>query len=442
MNVIALVGRPNVGKSTLFNRLIGKKDAIIEDTPGVTRDRNYGYSDWNGKKFMVIDTGGFIPGSENIIERAIREQAYLAIDESDVIVFICDAKEGITPYDIDIARILRNSNKPVVLVINKSDNEKTDANAFEFYKLGLGDPFPISALNGRGTGDFLDEVTSKLLNDNELPNQDKLKIAIVGRPNAGKSSLVNSLLGKNRSIVTEIPGTTRDSIDSIMKYYGEEIVLIDTAGLRKRSKIKESIEYYSTLRTVTAIERSDITVVLIDSQRGLEEQDKKIINQVTDAKKGIIVAFNKWDIIQKDNNTAEKFKRQFYEEMKTHSYVPLLFISAKTKQRITKIIDLAKEIEQRRNLRISTAELNRVLLPILEKTPPPAVKGKDLRINYITQVSTKPPLFAFFSNYPHLMPDSYKRFIENNLRNEFDFIGTPISFVFKKKNVKWSDRVL
>ncbi len=442
MNIVAIVGRPNVGKSTLFNRLIGKKEAIIESTSGVTRDRNYGYSDWNGKNFMVIDTGGFIPGSENLIEKAIREQAYLAIEEANVIIFVCDAKDGITPFDIDIANILRNANKPVVLVINKSDNEKIDADSFEFYKLGLGEPFPVSALNGRGTGDFLDEVVSHLLEDVDFPDKDKLKIAIVGRPNAGKSSLVNSLLGENRAIVTDIPGTTRDSIDSVMKYYGEEIVLIDTAGLRKRSRIKESIEYYSTLRAVTAIERSDVAVVLIDSLRGFEEQDKKIINQVTEAKKGIIVVFNKWDLIEKDSNTSKLIEKQFYKQMQTHSYVPLLFISAKTKQRITKIIELAKQIEEKRSKRISTSELNKLLLPILEKTPPPSIKGKDLRINYITQIKIKPPVFAFFSNHPKLIPDSYKRFIENSLRKEFDFTGVPISFVFKRKNVKWENRDL
>lgn len=437
MDIIALVGRPNVGKSTLFNRLIGKKQAIIESTPGVTRDRLYGYSDWNGKNFMVVDTGGFIPGTEDTMEKAIREQAYLAIEEANIIVFVCDVKDGITPFDSDIANILRSSDKPIVLAVNKSDNEKLDNDSYEFFNLGLGTPFPISALNGRGTGDFLDDVVTYVQNSDDDVEDTRLKIAIVGRPNAGKSSLVNSFLGENRVIVTDIPGTTRDSIDSVMKYYGEELVLIDTAGLRKRSRIKENIEMFSTLRTAMAIERSDVSIVLIDSTRGLEEQDKKIMNQVTEQRKGVIAAFNKWDLIEKDSNTALKFENQFYEEMKSHYYVPVTFISAQTKQRISKLIDLAKTINQNRSKRISTSKLNKVFLPILEKFPPPAVKSKDLRINYITQTGIEPPVFAFFSNHPKLLPDSYKRFLERQLREKFDFMGAPISFVFRRKNKNW-----
>ncbi|MBI5325873.1 MAG: ribosome biogenesis GTPase Der [Ignavibacteriae bacterium] len=439
MSLVAIVGRPNVGKSTLFNRIVGSKDAIVENTPGVTRDRIYGDSDWNGKNFHIVDTGGFVPGSENTIEKAIREQAFIAIEDSDAIIFICDGRDGITPYDLEIAKILRSSNKPITLVINKCDNSIQDSNAFEFHRLGLGEPFPVSSVNGRGTGDFLDEVVSHLNVDDSEINDKRLKIAIVGRPNVGKSSIVNTLLGKNRSIVTDIPGTTRDAIDSVMKYYGEEIVLIDTAGLRKKSQIKENIELFSTIRTVKAIERCDVAVVILDSTRGLEEQDKRIINQVTDERKGILIAVNKWDLMEKDNATADYIVHNFQNTMKTHDYIPLIFISALTKQRVTKIIEHAKKIQQRRLVRYSTSKLNKVLLPEFEATPPPSVQGKDLRLNYITQVRCEPPVFAIFGNHPQLIPDSYKRFIENTMRKHFDFEGAPISLIFRRKNKKWED---
>jgi|YNPBryulayer2012_1023412.scaffolds.fasta_scaffold05388_2 GTP-binding protein len=439
MNLVAIVGRPNVGKSTLFNRLVGMRQAIVEDTPGVTRDRIYGYSEWNGKKFMLVDTGGFIPGSEDLMERSVREQAMIAIEESDVIIFVCDGRDGVTTFDMDIANILRGSKKPVVLLVNKCDNSIQIANSYEFYSLGLGEPFAISALSGFNTGDFLDVVASHLRDEDLEENDARLKIALVGRPNVGKSSLSNALLGKERSIVTNIPGTTRDSIDSIVKYYGEEIVFVDTAGLRKRSSINENIEMYSMMRTMRAIERCDIGVVLLDATRGLEDQDKKIINMVSDARKGIIIAVNKWDLIEKDDKTADEFTKLIRNELKTFDYLPIIYISALTKQRITKIIEIAKQIDQRRKMRIKTSELNAVLLPIFEKTPPPAVKGLDLRINYVTQVGTEPPVFAFFLNHPQLLPDSYKRFMERSLREHFDFEGTPISFVFRRKNVPYED---
>lgn len=439
MNIVAIVGRPNVGKSTLFNRLTGKKDAIIESTPGVTRDRLYGESDWNGYYFLVIDTGGFIPGTEDTMERAIREQAYLAIDEADSIIFVCDGRDGITAFDIDIATILRTTEKPVTLVINKCDNDKQDLNSYEFHNLGLGEPYPVSALNGRGTGDFLDEMTTHLSKKSPYEADPRLKLAFIGRPNAGKSSFTNALLGYDRSIVTEIPGTTRDAIDSILKYYSEEIVLIDTAGLRKRSRVRENIEMFSIIRTATAIKRSDISIVLIDAVRGLEEQDKKIINQVSDARKGIIVVFNKWDLVEKDTNTAIEYERIFNDEMRTHDYIPLIFASALTKQRIHKVLETARSIKQNRETRISTSKLNKEILPELERTPPPAVKGKDLRINYITQTGTEPPLFTLFCNHPQLIPDSYKRFLERIIRKHYDFMGTPISLLFRKKNKRKED---
>lgn len=434
MNIVAIVGRPNVGKSTLFNRLIGEQHAIVESEPGVTRDRLYGEADWNGKQFMIIDTGGFIPGSEDTMERAIREQAEIAIEEADVIVFLCDGRDGVTKFDDEIASQLRRSGKPIALVVNKCDNAIQDAYSFEFFKLGLGDPFPISSISGRNTGEFLDFVAEKLP-ESPLEDEDpRLKIAIVGRPNVGKSSLTNSLLGKDRMIVTDIPGTTRDAIDSTVKYFGEEIVLIDTAGLRRRANVRENIEMYSQLRTSRAIDRCDVAVVLLDAERGLESQDKKILNQVDENRRGIIIAVNKWDLAEKDSKTADKLTKHIYEELPMYDYVPVVFISALQKQRISKILDLAIEIKAKRETRIKTSELNEKILPFLERTPPPAVRGKDLRINYITQVAVNPPVFAFFCNFPQLVPDSYKRFVERTLRRNFDFSGTPVSFLFRKKN--------
>lgn len=435
MSLVAIVGRPNVGKSTLFNRLIGQKNAIVDNTPGVTRDRIYGQSEWNDKKFYVIDTGGFVPQSEDLIEQAIKEQAMMAIDEADAVLFVCDGRDGVTSYDIEIANILRQKSKKVLLLVNKCDNPQQDLNAYEFFSLGLGSPYPISALSGRNSWEFLDELV-KILPDRVLPDKDtNLKIAIIGRPNVGKSSIVNALVGKQRSIVTDIPGTTRDSVDTTIKYYNEEITLIDTAGLRKRSNIKESIEFYSVVRTVRAIERCDVAVVVLDATRGLEEQDKKIINQVDEARKGIIIAVNKWDLIEnKETKTADEFKKKIYDSLQTYYYVPIIFVSAITKQRLIKIIEKAREIKSNRMQRIPTAQLNREILPELEKVPPPSVKGKDLRINFITQTKTEPPVFVFFSNFPDLIPDSYKRFMEKIFREKYNFEGTPISFVFRKKH--------
>lgn len=441
MNLVAIVGRPNVGKSTLFNRIVGQKDAIVEDTPGVTRDRIYGEGDWNGISFSLVDTGGYVPGSDDVIENAIREQAFIAIEEADAIIFVCDARDGITPYDELIGKMLRSSNKPITLVINKSDNASLDNLCYEFHKLGLGEPFPISSISGRNTGDFLDDVVQNLQKIEPIENDTRLKIAIVGKPNVGKSSLSNALTGQNRSIVTDIPGTTRDAIDSVLKYYGEEIVLIDTAGLRRRSRIKENIELFSTFRTSRAIERCDVAIVVLDATQGLEDQDKRIINQVEKERKGIVIAVNKWDLVEKDCKTADKYTKSIHELIKTFEYVPVVYISALTKQRITKIIEKAFEIKKLRETRITTSLLNRTILPELERTPPPSIQGKDLRINFITQVNVEPPVFAFFCNHPQLIPDSYKRFMENTFRKHFDFEGTPISFIFRRKNVQWEDKI-
>ncbi len=440
MSLVALVGRPNVGKSTLFNRLVGHKEAIVEDTPGVTRDRIYGFCEWNGIRFQVVDTGGFIPGTEDQMERAVREQAMNAIEEADAIIFLCDGRDGVTPFDIDIATILRSSTKPITLAINKCDNTRMESYSYEFHSLGIGDPFALSSLSGYGTGDLLDDVTKNLSKNLADDQDERLKIAIVGRPNSGKSSLTNALLGKERSIVTDIPGTTRDSVDSILKFYGEEIVLIDTAGLRKKSQVKENIEMYSIVRTGRAIERCDVAVILVDATRGLEDQDKKIINQVDVARKGMIIAINKWDALEKDHKTADQLTRDIYEDLKMYDYIPVIFISALTKQRIVKVIELAKEIQDIRKTRIKTHVLNDVLLAELDKTPPPSIRGYDLRINYVTQVGTEPPLFALFSNHPTLIPDSYKRFIERAIRRNYNLKGTPISLVFRRKNTPWEER--
>lgn len=376
MNLVAIVGRPNVGKSTLFNRIIGRREAIVEDTPGVTRDRIYGKGEWNGKTFELIDTGGFIPGSEDLMEKAIREQAQMAIEEADSIIFVVDGSTGITKFDEDIAQQLRRSNKQITLVVNKCDNEMLDNNSYEFYKLGLGDPYPISAVNGRSTGDFLDQVVENL-SSIEIPEYEGLKIAFVGRPNVGKSSITNALLGYDRMIVSNIPGTTRDSIDSILKYNGQELLLIDTAGLRKRSQVHENIEMWSNVRTGRAIERCDVAVVMIDAERGLEDQDKKIINQVEEARKGIILAINKWDLIEKEVQTADKIRKIIHNDLRTLPYLPIMFVSAETKQRVHKIIDKAIEVDETRKYRIKTSELNEYLMPVFEATPPPSSRGYD-----------------------------------------------------------------
>lgn len=433
MSLVAIVGRPNVGKSTLFNRIIEERHAIVESEPGVTRDRLYAVGEWNGKKFQLVDTGGIVPASEELFDKAIREQAMMAVEEADAILLVVDGMDGITPTDETIARMLRSSKKPVTLVVNKCDNAKLDLNASEFYSLGLGDPFPISALNGRSTGDFLDAIVNALPAEHE-EEDDRLKIAIVGRPNVGKSSITNVLLGKDRMIVTPIAGTTRDAIDSVVKFYGEEMVLIDTAGLRRRSQIKEQVELYSTMRTGRAIDRCDVAIVVIDAEQGLEAQDKRIISQVVEARRGIIVAVNKWDLVEKETHTSDDFIRNMREELPTMDYVPVVFVSAVTKQRVTRILEMAKEVQARREARVSTSKLNDLVLPELERVPPPSVKGRDLRINYITQVKTEPPMFAFFANHPELIPESYKRFIERQLRKHFDLEGVPVSFLFRAKN--------
>lgn len=432
--IVAIVGRPNVGKSTFFNRLIGMQTAIVHDEPGVTRDRHYAEAEWVGKPFTVIDTGGFVPDSEEIFEKAIREQTQIAIQESDRIVFVVDGKEGMTAMDKDLANILRKENKKVLLVVNKIDSGREEANAAPFHRLGLGEPYSLGALGGRKIGDFLDDLTKDFtvdLGDKEEDSQ--LRIAIIGKPNVGKSSMVNALIGKERSIVTPIAGTTRDPIDSIYRHEGEDVLLVDTAGLMRRSKIRENVDFYSTLRTLKAIDRCNIAIILFDASIPLEKQDLRIVQTAAEKNIGVVLGVNKWDAVEKETNSMKLYEDALRSKLRQYDYIPILFVSAKTKQRLTKLIELAKTVHTNRAMRIPTSSLNDLLLPDIKRYPPSNKTGRDVKLNYVTQVKVSPPVFAFFANEPDLISEQYKGFLRNRIRHHYGFIGVPLTLVFKKK---------
>lgn len=433
--IVVIVGRPNVGKSTLFNRLVGKRGAIVHDISGVTRDRNYGEVEWDGKEFQLIDTGGYVPDSTDLFEAAIREQVEIAVDEADAILFVVDVRSGINPIDVEIANLLRESGKEFFLIVNKVDSENFESDAAEFYSLGINKVYSISALAGRKIGDLLEDLTADFLPvNNDADTDERLKIAVVGRPNVGKSSLTNALLGYDRSIVTDIPGTTRDSINSILKYYGREIVLIDTAGLRKKKKIEENIEFFSMVRTLRAIGECDVAVVMIDAVIGLDKQDQKIIDEAVRWRKGIVLAVNKWDLVEKETNTSKEYEDAIRQKTGSVDYLPVIFVSALTKKRIYKLIDICIEVNEERKRKIATNELNDVLIPEIEKMPPPATgTGKEIKIKYITQGGSHYPVFLFFANYPKSIPDHYKRFLEKLIRKHFGFQGVPFTMSFKQK---------
>ena len=433
-NLVAIVGRPNVGKSTLFNRLTATKHAIVDEVSGVTRDRHYGKSDWNGYEFSVIDTGGYIVNSDDIFEMEIRKQVMLAIDEADVILFLVDVSTGITDMDEEIAKILRKTNKNVILVVNKVDNTERQYAANEFYSLGLGDIFMISSTNGSGTGDLLDEVI-KFFPEKEIDNSDDdiPKFAIVGRPNVGKSSLINALIGEERNIVTPISGTTRDSINTRYNKFGYDFILIDTAGLRKKNKVNEDLEFYSVMRSVRSIEYSDVCLLLIDATLGIETQDVNIFGIIQRNKKGLVILVNKWDLVEKENNTTKQFEEAIYERIAPFKDVPIIFTSAITKQRIYKVLETAITVYKNRKQRIKTSELNEYMQEVIQAYNPPAVKGKYIKIKYVTQLPTKTPTFAFYCNLPQYIKAPYKRYLENKLREKYNFSGVPIQIFFRKK---------
>jgi GTP-binding protein len=442
MGIIAIVGRPNVGKSTLFNRLCGGRDAIVDPQSGVTRDRHYGRGDWNGKEYSVIDTGGYVDQSGDVFEDEIKKQVRLAIDEADVLLFLVDAREGLTPMDEDVANMLRRCKKKVLLVANKVDSYKHLDTVHEFHALGLGEIYSIAAVDGSGTGDLLDEVTMDFPrmasigkeDDENAPKPERIPhIAIVGRPNAGKSSLVNILLGKDRAIVTPIPGTTRDAILSHYNNFGLDFMLIDTAGIRKKAKVSEDIEFYSVMRAIRSIESSDVCVLMVDAERGFEAQDMNIFSLIQKNHKGVVIVVNKWDLIEKETNTLKYMEESILRQLQPFSDVPVIFTSVLTKQRIFKAMETAVNVFKNRSRRISTSTLNDFILPVIAENPPPVTKGKYVRIKYVQQLPTVFPSFAFFCNHPQYLKEPYKRFLENKLREKFDFSGVPMEIYFRQK---------
>ncbi|MBL1233466.1 MAG: ribosome biogenesis GTPase Der [Flavobacteriales bacterium] len=434
-NIVAIVGRPNVGKSTLFNRLTTSRSAIVDEASGVTRDRHYGKVEWNGKEFSLIDTGGYIKGSDDIFEDEIRKQVLIAIEECDLIIFVVDVEVGITDLDTEVANLLRKSNKKVVLVSNKVDNNERILDSNAFYGLAIGDEiFSVSAISGSGTGDLLDEVV-KHIDDNPIEEEesDVPKIAIVGRPNVGKSSLLNTLIGKEKNIVTNIAGTTRDSLTTRFNSFGFEFDLVDTAGIRKKGKVNEDIEFYSVMRSIRAIENADVCLLMIEATEGVMAQDMNIYNLIIKNKKGVVVLVNKWDLIEKETNTSKEFEAKIKHKLAPFTDVPILFISAINKQRVIRALEEATKVYKNRVRKISTSKLNEVMLDIINQSPPPSIKGKWIKIKFVTQLPTYSPAFAFFCNLPQYVKDSYKRFLENKLRENFDFKGVPIQIFMRKK---------
>ncbi|MET3977676.1 GTP-binding protein [Mucilaginibacter sp. UYP25] len=431
-NIVAIVGRPNVGKSTLYNRLTESRKAIVDDFSGVTRDRHYGTSEWIDKKFTVIDTGGYVANSEELFEVAIREQVLIAIEEASVILFMVDVTTGITDLDDEIANLLRKGKKPVFVVVNKLDNNAQLADASEFYSLGLGEIYTLSSMTGSGTGELLDEVV-KHFEDVPFEENTRPKYAIIGRPNVGKSSIINSLIGQERNIVTPIAGTTRDSIHIHYNRYGHDFMLIDTAGMRKKTKVKENIEFYSVMRTIKALEEADVVIIMVDAVDGLEAQDVNLFHLAEKNKKGVVIVVNKWDLIEKNNKTIKVFEEQIRQKLAPFSDVPIVFTSVLEKQRVLKVIEVANQVYANRARKIPTSKLNEIMLPIIEKYPPPSLKGKYVKIKYITQIAGTSPMFAFFCNLPQYVKEPYYRFIENQLRANFEFSGAPIQVWFRQK---------
>ena len=432
-SIVAIVGRPNVGKSTLFNRLVKQKKAITDSQSGVTRDRHYGKGEWNGKQFSLIDTGGYIVGGDDVFEKEIDYQVELAIEEADLIIFLVDVQTGITEEDIKVNNLLKKSNKKVFLLVNKFDNSSFQGLEAEFFKLGFKDIYSISANNGLGSGDFMDALAKNLPSSSEDLNQEMPQFAVVGRPNAGKSSLINSILENNRHIVSEVPGTTRDSIDSNVNKYGFNFNLIDTAGIRRKKKVKEDLEFFSVLKAVRSIERSDIVLLLVDATRGFDTQVQKIFWLAHRNNKGIVILINKWDLIDKDKIDTITYEKKIKDKIAPFIDVPILFISVIKKQRVLKALEVAIKVSKYRNLRIPTSQLNKFILPIIQKTPPPSNKGKIIKIKFCTQLPTKYPQFVLFCNLPQYIKDSYRRFIENKLRSNYNLSGVPINIFFRKK---------
>ena len=433
--LVAIVGRPNVGKSTLFNRLIGRRKAIVDDQPGVTRDRNYDTLEWNNQQIGLIDTGGYLPKTHEHIDLAVREQVEIAVEEADLILFVVDAKTGITDIDKDLAHILLGTKKKTLLVVNKVDSVEWEYEIGQFYKLGLGEPIPVSAISGKRSGDLLDLIVQHI---HAVPakydEKEFIKLAIIGRENVGKSSFVNTLLSQPRAIVTDIPGTTRDPVDSFLNYQKRKYLLIDTAGLKKRRRIKENVLFYSNVRTYKSMQRADVVLYMVDINEGLTHHDFSVLNEAAKQQKGIVLVLNKWDLIPKDHKTIEHYKAEIEERLGYLRFIPQIYISVLQKQRLYKTLDLATEVYEERRKRISTSELNNYFLPLVESNLPPATRGKEIKINYITQARANPPLFVFFSNHPNLITDSYKRFLENKLREQFGFKGVPLRLVFREKN--------